>query len=272
MVELITPLQNVQNLLETGLLLTALLITMDRSISHIIAIYQIQSLLLAIVTVLSVASQIPESQRISWIILLIILLPLLLALVVRPLLARATILAHTRLTLSKWLGYRLHLLTSGRFGVRTEQVEQLSRDAEQEWLRPQDSFRVRGTYLLVFVAMLLAALLIASQIEAGDNPESIAGRIGLLASLVLALSGLYNTVIKQDIISQVIGLLMMDHGLYLAVVKIVPIPFPASFFVIGLYFYTLITMFILVILLPGVREVAESIELAHVSERSELKG
>jgi hypothetical protein len=64
----------------------------------------------------------------------------------------------------------------------------------------------------------------------------------------------------------------MYHGLYLAVVKIVEIPVPATFFVISLYFYTLITVFILVILLPRVRQVAGSIDLSEVSNQSNLKG
>ena len=92
-----------------------------------------------------------------------------------------------------------------------------------------------------------------------------------MVSLSLHLIGLYNMVVKRDIISQVIGLLVMDHGLFLAVVKIVAIPVPATFFVISLYFYTLITLVILLVLLPSVSRVA-GVNLSEIPASSELKG
>ena len=287
-------MEKIQPLLETTLLLTAFLITLNRSISNIITIYQIQSVLLALVTALQ------SYDQSNWVILLIIFLPLLLALVIRPLLARATLLPTTNMPLWGWLWgwlrYQLPLLRPHRAddpGVAY--AKQLQRDAAQEWLRPQHAFSARGGDIFSFVLMLLVALLIASQITLGnkpaptdikvylpvvmvlqitlgDKPANVADQIGLLTSLLLALSGLYNMVIKQDIISQVIGLLMMDHGLYLAVVKIVPVPYPATFFVIALYFYTLITVFILVILLPRVCDAVKSIDLTDVRARSDLKG
>lgn len=264
-------MEKIQPLLETTLLLTAFLITLNRSISSIITIYQIQSVLLALVTLLM------SYPKTDWIILLIPVLPLLLALVIRALLARATLLPTTSMPLWGWLWgwlrYQLPLLRPHRAddpGVAY--AKQLQRDAAQEWLRPQHAFSARGGDIFSFVLMLLVALLITSQITLGDKPANVADQIGLLTSLLLALSGLYNMVIKQDIISQVIGLLMMDHGLYLAVVKIVPVPYPATFFVIALYFYTLITMFILVILLPRVCDAVKSIDLTDVRARSDLKG
>ncbi|MBK8050830.1 MAG: hypothetical protein IPK16_29235 [Anaerolineales bacterium] len=96
-------------------------------------------------------------------------------------------------------------------------------------------------------------------------------RVGLAVALALNLVGLFNMIIKQDIISQVIGLLIMDQGLYLAVVKIVKIPVPATYFVISLYFYTLITVFILLILLPKLRATAQSIDLTEIAHESDLK-
>ena len=154
----------------------------------------------------------------------------------------------------------------------------LKRQAQREWLKyrtavnvqPGPTVNTQPRDLLIFVVLVTVAFLIAFQIIAAGFPPS--DRIGLTVSLALHLVGLYNMVIKREIISQVLGLLIMDHGLYLAVVKIVAIPVPATFFVISLYFYTLITIFILVILLPQVREVTGSIDLSEISEKSDLKG
>ena len=46
---------------------------------------------------------------------------------------------------------------------------------------------------------------------------------------------------------------------------------PADLFVISLYFYTLITIFILVILLPQVRAKTKSIDLNRIAENSDLR-
>ena len=101
----------------------------------------------------------------------------------------------------------------------------------------------------MFPVLLLIAFLVPFTIT--SSTFLLTERIGLAVSLTLHLAGLYYmTFPGRDIITQVVGLLVMDHGLYLAVVKIVEIPVPAAFFVISLYFYTAITIFILVILLP----------------------
>jgi hypothetical protein len=77
---------------------------------------------------------------------------------------------------------------------------------------------------------------------------------------------------KGDIIAQVIGLLTMDHGLYLAVVKIVAIPVPANFLILALYAYTLITVAFVVVIVPQVSHFTKSTDLEAVTRSSELKG
>ena len=141
---------------------------------------------------------------------------------------------------------------------------EMERSAEREWLQQKPPGKRQYAFVL-FLILVFIAFLIASAFK----PDV---RIGLLVSLTLHLIGLYNMFAKRDIISQVIGLLIMDHGLYLAVVRIVEIPVPAALFVVSLYFYTVITMFILVILLPRLRQVTESIDLFEISEKSNLRG
>lgn len=244
---------------EIALLVTALIITTSEPVEQIITTYQLQSWVLAGVTGLTAVIKVIEGGRarvdVAILILFIVVLPIMLAVFIKRLLIRVTIPTVTG----------------------TGHVH-MQRQAQQEWLKyktavniqPWPTVNTQFRDLLIFVVLVSVAFLIAFQIIAGEFPSS--DRIGLMVSLALHLVGLYNMVVKREIISQVLGLLIMDHGLYLAVVKIVAIPVPATFFVISLYFYTLITIFILVILLPRVRDITGSIDLSEISEKSDLKG
>jgi hydrogenase-4 membrane subunit HyfE len=121
-----------------------------------------------------------------------------------------------------------------------------------------------------FVLIVVLAALIVWQFP---NQSSSDETIGLVVSLTLHLLGLYMIAYKQDLISQTVGLLVMDHGLYLAVVKIVELPVPGLLFVIGLWFYTFITLFILYFLVPQVRRsVTDGIALDRIARKSDLTG
>ena len=98
--------------------------------------------------------------------------------------------------------------------------------------------------------------------------------IGLTVTITLVIVGLYNMVIKRDLISQVLGLLVMDHGLFLAVLRIVLTQRATAVipFVWSLYFYTFLTVFILVLLLPQLRRMTGTIDLSTIEHDSNLKG
>jgi hypothetical protein len=66
-------------------------------------------------------------------------------------------------------------------------------------------------------------------------------------------------------------LLVMDQGLYLAMVDLVDLPI-AGIFVVAFYFYTLITIFVMVLLLPRLRRATRSLELKEISGNSQLEG
>jgi hydrogenase-4 membrane subunit HyfE len=160
------------------------------------------------------------------------------------------------------------------FKLLDRPTENEKREAMQMWRKREGASVSQAQGIATFVFLLSLAFFTSFQIIPGfasDDPNSLAERIGLAVSLALHLVGLYNMVVKGDIISQVIGLLVMDHGLYLAVVKIVAIPVPAAFFVVSLYFYTLITVFILVFLLPQVRRLV-GIDLDEIAQQSKLEG
>lgn len=235
-------------------LVTAFLITTSHNVKGIIRSYQLQSFLLAFITGTTALKRLLEGgQEINFVVTLIALivcLPLSLAISIEPLLVRATItVPATRFTLDK----------------------EQRRTAEYVWLE-RDSKRwpvIATMFFLGLIALASGIAFLAIPAETGfELPE----RIGLFISLSLYLIGLYNTSTKDDIISQVIGLLMMDHGLYLAVVKIVAIPVPATFFVVGLYFYTLITIAILVFIVPQVSHKTAGIDLDEIANSSKLDG
>lgn len=93
----------------------------------------------------------------------------------------------------------------------------------------------------------------------------------LAVAVTLLLLGIYTMITRQDLISQVIGLLVMDHGLFLAAMRVVPtdllVLIPA--FAVSLVLYILITVLILIVLLPQLQQASNTLE---VSEQSELKG
>ncbi len=241
--------------LEVALVITAFLVTTSDSIQKVITTYRIQCILLAVVTGATAITRAPPGINLSVLIIFFIfifILPIMLAIFIELLLIRATV--------SDLPGHKPDA------------------DARQVWLKYKAT-RSTQAHSIWFLALVLLAFLIAFQIFAsGLTPAGPSRallqqeRIGLMVFLALHLTGLYNLVIKHDIISQVIGLLTMDHGLYLAAVKIVAIPVPAGFFVLSLYFYTLITIFILVFLLPRVRRFTRTIDLSEIADSSHLKG
>lgn len=237
--------------LEIFLLITTLLISTSSSVVRIIQNYQVQSYLLAFITGGTVFIAFMEEPRLDtfFLIFVIMILPIGLALLINFILARAT------------LGSVQH-----RFSLSAIERQ----EAHYIWRRNETTTSIRIREAMVFGSLVTLAFLVAFQFDIDTFQTT--QRIGLMVSLTLYLVGLYNMIIKRDIISQVIGLLIMDHGLYLAVVKIVAIPTPAYYFVLGLVFYTLITLTILIVVMPELRRRTNSINLDEIMEKSNLEG
>jgi hydrogenase-4 membrane subunit HyfE len=243
------------NLLEVVMLFTALLITTRDSVEQIIMPYQAQSWVMAIavcVAILHVQGTDGLSLNRAGLAVLVTLLPVILALFIRRLLIRVTVSMPGALLFAPRLPVELH------------------EQAEREWSK--HSVSVSAKDYIWFLVLVFAAFLIVGQIKPGQlsSPEGM----GLTVSLALYLVGLYNMIAKRDIISQVIGLLVMDHGLYLAVVRVIPSAstYPVAMFILSLYFYILITLFILLLLLPRLREESKTIDLSDITRNSNLKG
>ncbi len=250
------------NPLEIVLLVTTLYITsLSHSVEQVIRVYRNQSYLLAIVTGLTTYFALiadPNSKPTSYLLIpLVAFLPLALAYMIKPVLVRATV-----------------QLPGIRFRFRLFPTAKENDEAERNWRKGEQRVDHQVRDLFVFIVLITLAILIAAKVKEvmalipSQNPYGI----GLMVALSLHLAGLYNMVIKRDIISQVVGLLIMDHGLFLAAVKIAPIPVPAMFFVVSLYFYTLITLTILIFLLPQVRQHTGSVDLDEIERQTRLKG
>lgn len=282
-------LQSLLDLLEILLVVTALWIIASDGVKQIINVYRIQSLLLAFVTVSAAASELVQKSSLIdvadvGLIVLIALLPLSLFISIKPLLVRATLSQSNpsmsedlKMLLAGILGQFMPSLDrSKRFRIRHDKYLAQERDAAAVWVSRRGApsgQRVQVVFpVLLLVAFLVPWLILTNPAATSTSGFTHSESIGLAVSLALHLMGLYNMTLPQrDIISQVVGLLVMDHGLYLAVVKIVTVPRPADFFVISLYFYTAITVFILVFLLPELRRQTGSIERATIAETSPLK-
>jgi hydrogenase-4 membrane subunit HyfE len=257
--------------LEITLIFLAFLITRSDSIPAIIRNYQAQSLViaaaLAISVLLKIHQQTPEGYQIYRVmnaatVAAVFILPLILMASIRQVLMLAT-LSNLPRGINNWLSKFWRLSTEER-----REVELTWRNTELATLpsaaaggkdspaapppRPSLFFRNRTAQDMFFFGVLVAvAFLVAYQIFP-QNGQDRDPATGLAVALGLHLVGLYNTISKRDIISQVIGLMVMDHGLYLAVTKIVSVPVPANFFIIALYMYTVITILILVLMIPQV--------------------
>ena len=239
------------DVLSFAMILMALAIATVRTVPRMIVFYQMQSLALAAVTS---GTALEEG---NWAVGAFTIIPLTLAFLVPALLAQATV----REDIPVW--ERLFRLRRG--DVRRETRTR----AMSIWLNLPVP-RHRGSTLAFNLAVIIAAYIIAfrlkNQMERPDvflppNPLGIA-----LSLLVLGLSVM---IVEPDIVSQAIGLLVMEHGLFLAAVRLISGQLIVAYFVVGLFLYVMITLVILVVLLPDLHRLASSIE---VQAQRELRG
>lgn len=242
-------------ILELSLLVTAYLITTHRDVPDVIKAYSWQSFILAATGVLIVIAAMGDPSKLAEFgipILLIAVLPFALGFYIEQVLAKATVSE----TGSKEKRAFWNLVS-----------EEQKRLARNIWLEQRHAVSGRaGIMFALLVGLAFAIVFLADLL-----PESEA-KMGVSVSLALHLIGLYNTFLRQDILSQVIGILTMDQGMYLAILKVVNIPAPAVLFVIAVYFYTLITLLILFLILPRLRQEMKTLSLDNIARDSTLEG
>lgn len=247
------------SILELALLVTAYIVTTRRDIPNVIRTYSIQSFILSATGILIALNELTQNKAgitdsvIS--LLLVAALPLALGFFIEQVLARATVY-EPKLKIDK---------SSRRFfDLVSDEQKQL---AHSIWLK-QRHIVPRNTGVILGMLTLLSF----SIVFLGNLLPDAEQNIGVSVSLALHLIGLYNTFLSKDILSQVIGILTMDQGMYLAILKVVNIPAPAILFVIALYLYTAITLLILFLILPQIRHKFNTLSLDEIVDQSELEG
>lgn len=227
------------------LVIIALWISATRTLILMVRLYQAQALVLTIVVLITAF----ESRRTMLALGLVAILPLTLAAIVPPLLARATVDSGP---------------TSLR-GFSAAQRRALN-EAEQIWLQHGGSRLPVSLSTAIDMFLIATAVLVAYRLGGGAELARVAPNLAV--SLALLLQGLFTMINKNDIVSQIIGLLVVDQGLFLAAVRIAP-PALADLFVLSLFLYVLVTLTILVWVLPGLHRTSSSIE---VVDNAELRG
>lgn len=254
---LITILENFIALPELILLIIAYRVTTQRDVPDVIKTYSLQSYILGATGILTAIVAILKSPETGFAesffpILLIALLPFALGFSIEQVLARATVYEP---------------------GTKTKHVlwplvsDEQKRLAHSIWLEQRHAVSTRAGIALALLIALAFAIVFLVGVGYGTPSQ-----IGISVSLALHLIGLYNTFLRRDILSQVIGILTMDQGMYLAILKVVNIPAPAVLFVVALYFYTIITLIILFLILPRLRQEVDTLSLDKIAKDSKLEG
>lgn len=245
-----------------ALLGLALLISTASMVRRMVNIYIVQAYTLVGITFLTAVEVYQTGSAGPEYLLVgsVALLPLLLAFYIRPLLARATVTGDFSLL---------------RIMDRRSYPEWIP-EAEQAWLEHGKSRIGQFANILINLFLIVLAFFIAFQLvpppSTSTAPRWVADQTTVAISLGLLLIGLLVMIVKSDIISQVMGLLVMEHGLFLAAIKAITNPALAVIFVISMFAYILITLFILAYLLPNLHKIVGSIEIDEINRTSTLKG
>lgn len=233
-----------------AMVLMALGIATVKTVKEMIQLYQLQSLILALVTLFTVTD-----LRVR----LVALLPVGLALSIKALLARATLPDPAQANHQEKRSWRERWIYW--FQGLPDQVAPI-------WQRRRTSRSQPVVRLAFNLGLTAAAYIIAFSLEGleGSDGNLLIDRWSLAASMALVLLGLFTMGNKQDIISQIMGLLVMEHGMFLAAIQYWS---RAIIFIVSLFLYLIITLTILVYLLPELHHASGSIE---VEEQKQLKG
>ena len=237
------------------LIIIALVISAATTLKHMVRLYQAQAGALTIIVILTAL----EPNRNPTALGLLALLPATLALIVPYLLARASL----------GPGWRNRGAVRDAWHRRVTAQRLARAAAETIWLQKGKS-RLPGSMSAVIDMSLIAiAVLVGYRLVHAVTPTLAPAIVPSLAvSIALLLQGLFTMINKKDIIGQIIGLLVVEHGLFLAAVRVAP-PALAPLFVLSLFFYMLVTLTILLWILPQLYRLSHSLE---VGGNAELKG
>ena len=237
--------QDLVALLSYLMVFVALAISAATTLTQMIRLYRSQAALLALVVLLTAFTAQPPRYPVAF----LAVLPAALALFIQHLLGRATLAEPPPEAVRAWTA-----------------LSEAAAEAEPTWLQHGRS-RLSGAVSAGIDMALIAIAVLASYRLVGTIVQDDA-RPSVAVSIALLLQGLFTMSNKRDIIAQIIGLLVMEHGLFLAAVQIVPGSL-ATTFVISLFFYVAITLTILVWILPVLHRSSKSM---YLSANSRLRG
>jgi len=260
-------IQQAVEVLSFLMLITGVFLSISRTVLQMLPNYQAQCLLLAVITLLTAFELWRDSARMI-IVALFVLVPVGLAFLVEPLLAQATVQEDVPVWKRLPRAFNLSIRAKTRHA------------AVPAWLRSRRAMHSVMWYLvidlfLIALAYVTAYTLVSSgPTGAGQAGASISPHV-LAVAFSLLLIGLWTMMGTEDLISQVIGLLVMEQGMFLAVVRafilsLAPRTFSVNIiFVIALFLYISITLVILVLLLPELHQKTGSLD---IEQQTQLKG
>lgn len=247
-------LETITTFLAFAMLLIALSISGSTTVKRMIRLYQIQALILTAIVLLIAA----ESEPFNLILLAVAVLPLFLALTINFFLRRAT-QASPRATERRQANSPRHRVPHVDRGRGDPQIA--IGDTTLIWLQLGHHSQRRALISIgVNLVLIVIAFVVAYQLVGIGGQETISTNI-LAVSMALLLLGISIMTNKRDTIAQIVGLLVVEHGLFLAAVKIIAIPTLAFGFGVSLFFYIIITLTILLWILPALHRISGSVEL-----------
>jgi hydrogenase-4 membrane subunit HyfE len=236
-----------------GLVLTSLRISALNNPAEMINFYKGQALLLVLITIIT------AFEYRELVVGFLAFLPLLFFFIIESLLAQATV--QDQITL--WTRVK------NSFWGASEAIE----EAHTKWLTAHYG---PSSHIIVFFSLVFVAIAYLFSFGLIKEPNGLAGSLsllfglikepnGLAGSLSLLMVGLIIMVFKKDIISQIIGLLVMEHGMFLAAIRVLPkssfSPSISILFVVSLMFYLGITLMMLLMLLPEIHKQSDSLKI-----------
>ncbi len=253
-------LDAVTTLLAVAMALCALGIVSVGAIQRMIQFYRLQSVILALLTgLVALAPARANAPNQVLLAAFALLIPGMLAYIIEPLLAQATVPREAARSMR--LGRPVFRVFSIRY---QEEARAALAEAAPVWLEYGLSSSRQATSAVVSLLLIASAYVVAGALRIDPNRMH-----SLAVALALLMLGIFTMINRQDLISQIMGLLVMDHGLFLAAVRVVPHPALIPILVVCLFLYILITLVILVILLPELHDESKTIEVAG---QNELRG
>lgn len=232
-------LNSIANILAVLLLALALILVLTTNIQRMIRLYQGQSILLAVIALVTFITPGPPEVILAMIPLFI------LAASIEYMLTRATVPVHKH---------------RSRNDLRLQ--------ARSLWLRQGPARTAPLVRAIDFAAVMITyAIAFAPAASESVNTPAIEDQFGLAIALGLLILGLFALSTQGHLIAQVMGLLVAEHGLFYAVVRLVHTTL--TVFIFSLLFYILLTLMILLVLLPDLRRVSDS---TQVTDQRELRG